>query len=63
MENPETFKVDECDTVDANRGLISESSKPRSAWFGIALLVIGGGMTLLWIGFILWLLGNFIGYL
>jgi hypothetical protein len=63
METHEQTKAVECNTVAGNQALASEPNKTQSAWFGIALLVIGGGMTLLWIGFILWLLGNILGYL
>ena len=63
MEYPERIKADECDAVDANQILASEPNKTRPAWYGIALLVMGAGMTLVRIGFILWLLGYMIGYL
>ena len=64
METPERIKADECAASDANRILASGRNKIHSAWFGIVLLVIGGGMTLVWMGFILWVLANIIiGYL
>jgi hypothetical protein len=49
LETPERIKADEC-------GVASGPNKTYSGWFGIVLLVIGGGMTLVWIGFILWVL-------
>jgi hypothetical protein len=63
VETPERIKAVECDAADANQILASGPNKTQSTWFGIALLVIGGGMTLVWIGFILWVLGNIIVYL
>lgn len=55
METLDTAKVDDSDSTDAtNRGVVASG-------FGIGLLVIGGSITLVWIGFILWLLGVWAG--
>ena len=58
METPERIKADESDVVDANRILASGPNKTHSAGFEI-VLVIGGGMTLVRIGFILWVLAQY----
>ena len=63
MDTTEPTKTDGSDAADINQRLIFEPNKTQSAWFGMALLVIGVGMTLVWIGFVLWVLGNIIGYL
>jgi hypothetical protein len=61
VETQERIKADDCAAADANQILASGPNKTQSPWFGIALLVIGGGVTLVWIGFILWVFANIIG--
>ena len=56
------IKVIERDAADAIQQIGSELNKTHTKWLRIAVLGIGGGMTLLWIGFILWSLGYMIGF-
>lgn len=56
------IKVIECDAADAIQQTGSELNKTHTNWLSIAVLGIGGGMTLIWIGFILWSLGYMIGF-
>jgi len=61
METAERIKADGSDVSDANQIPASGPNITQSAWFGVALLIIGGAITLVWIGFILWVLANIIG--
>jgi hypothetical protein len=56
------IKVIERDAADAIQQIGSELNKTHTNWLSIAVLGIGGGMTLIWIGFILWSLGYMIGF-
>ena len=62
MSVPEKNKVVERDAVDAIRQIGSELNKTHTNWVGIAILGIGGALTLLWIGVILWSLGYMTGF-
>ena len=48
--------------MDAIRQIGSELNKTHTNWVGIAILGIGGALTLLWIGVILWSLGYMTGF-
>jgi hypothetical protein len=61
MNAPERIKVVERDAADVIQRIGFELYKTHTNWLGIAVLGIGGGMTLLWIAFILWLSGYMIG--
>ena len=61
MSVPEKNGVVERDAVDAIQKIGSEPNKTHTNWVGIAILGIGGGLTLLWIGVILWSLGYMTG--
>jgi hypothetical protein len=62
MDTPKIIKVLERDAADAIQRIGSELNKTHTNWFGITVLVIGGGMTLLWIWVMLWSLGYMIGF-
>ena len=61
MNAAEKTKVVERDVGDTIQPIGSELNKIHTNWFGITVLGIGGGITLLWIGFILWSSGIMIG--
>ena len=52
----------ELEAADANRVTGLEQHETQSYWLGIAVLGTGGGITLFWIAFIIWLLGYIFGY-
>ncbi len=60
MNVPEK-KIIERDAADAVRQINSELNKTPN-WIGMAVLGIGGGLTLLWIGIILWPLVRMTGF-
>ena len=62
MNVPEKKEVVKRDAADAIQQIGSELNKPHTNWLGIAVLGIGGGLTLLWIGVILWSLGYMTGF-
>jgi hypothetical protein len=48
--------------VDGNQKKGAEPSNTHTETLGIAMLVIGVGLTAFWAGFIMWLSGYMIGF-